>query len=110
MSYSPTKFESFDITIKLGSQKLESVTIHGVKSISSSSTTPRPGLLCLHGFPQTHHMWHKVAPKLAEQFEIVATDLRGYGDSAKPEDDGSHEFYSKRAMAKDQVEVMYVCV
>ncbi|KIM72837.1 hypothetical protein PILCRDRAFT_41520, partial [Piloderma croceum F 1598] len=65
-----------------------------------------PPLLCLHGFPQTHHMWFKVAPFLAERFTVVATDLRGYGESSKPEDDGTHELYSKRCMANDQVEVM----
>ena len=52
-------------------------------------------------------MWFKVAPFLAERFTVIATDLRGYGESSKPEDDGSHETYSKRAMANDQVEVMY---
>jgi haloacetate dehalogenase len=52
-------------------------------------------------------MWHKVAPFLAERFTVVATDLRGYGESSKPEDDGTHEVYSKRSMANDQVEVMY---
>jgi pimeloyl-ACP methyl ester carboxylesterase len=52
-------------------------------------------------------MWFKVAPFLAERFTVIATDLRGYGESSKPEDDGTHEVYSKRAMANDQVEVMY---
>jgi len=51
-------------------------------------------------------MWFKVAPFLAERFTVVATDLRGYGESSKPEDDGTHELYSKRCMANDQVEVM----
>lgn len=65
-----------------------------------------PPLLLLHGYPQTHVMWHKIAPALSEQFTIVATDLRGYGDSAKPEDEADHAAYSKRAMAQDQVAVM----
>jgi len=65
-----------------------------------------PPLLLLHGNPQTHVMWHKVAPRLAEEFTVVATDLRGYGDSSKPETTADHAPYSKRAMARDQVEVM----
>src|SRR6266513_6270525 len=65
-----------------------------------------PPLLLLHGYPQTHVMWHKVAPLLAREFAIVATDLRGYGDSSKPDSGPGHAGYSKRAMAQDQVEVM----
>ena len=65
-----------------------------------------PPLLLLHGYPQSHIMWHKVAPTLAEKFTVVATDLRGYGDSGKPKTNEQHAPYSKRAMAKDQVEVM----
>jgi haloacetate dehalogenase len=65
-----------------------------------------PPLLLLHGHPQTHLTWHKVAPVLAQRFTVVATDLRGYGDSAKPAGGGDHEAYSKRAMATDQVAVM----
>ena len=65
-----------------------------------------PALLLLHGYPQTHAIWHKVAPRLSERFNLVATDLRGYGDSGKPPTDERHEPYSKREMARDQVEVM----
>ncbi|MGH2561695.1 MAG: alpha/beta fold hydrolase [Thermomicrobiales bacterium] len=65
-----------------------------------------PPLLLLHGHPQTHAMWHLVAPRLARDFTVVATDLRGYGDSGKPPTRQDHEPYSKRAMARDQVEVM----
>jgi haloacetate dehalogenase len=65
-----------------------------------------PPLLLLHGYPQTHVMWHRVAPYLAERFTVAAADLRGYGDSAKPASDPAHATYSKRAMARDQVEVM----
>jgi haloacetate dehalogenase len=65
-----------------------------------------PPLLLLHGHPQTHVMWHRVAPRLAEEFTVVAADLRGYGDSSKPPTTPDHEPYSKRAMARDQVEVM----
>ena len=63
-----------------------------------------PALLLLHGHPQTHVMWHKVAPRLAERFTLVAADLRGYGDSAKP--DAGTEAYSKRTLARDNVELM----
>jgi haloacetate dehalogenase len=65
-----------------------------------------PPLLLLHGYPQCHVMWHKIAPRLAQAFTVVAPDLRGYGDSGKPQGDPAHSRYSKRAMAQDQVEVM----
>jgi haloacetate dehalogenase len=65
-----------------------------------------PPLLLLHGNPLTHVMWHKIGPRLAEDFTVVATDLRGYGDSSKPPGGGDHFDYSFRAMAQDQVEVM----
>jgi haloacetate dehalogenase len=65
-----------------------------------------PPLLLLHGYPQTHAMWHKVAPALAEQYTVVCADLRGYGDSSKPDSGPPHEPYSKRAMAADMVAVM----
>ncbi|MEQ8356985.1 MAG: alpha/beta hydrolase [Kiloniellaceae bacterium] len=65
-----------------------------------------PALLMLHGYPQTHVMWHKIAPALAERFTVVCTDLRGYGDSGKPPAGPDHGGYSKRAMAQDQAEVM----
>lgn len=54
-------------------------------------------VLLMHGYPQTHVLWHKVAPKLAEKFSVVAADLRGYGDSSKPADGEKHANYSKRA-------------
>ncbi len=65
-----------------------------------------PPLLLLQGYPQTHLEWHRLAPMLAQHFTVVATDLRGYGDSSKPADGENHEGYSKRSMAKDQVAVM----
>jgi haloacetate dehalogenase len=65
-----------------------------------------PPLLLLHGYPQTHAMWHRIAPRLAEAFAVVAPDLRGYGRSSKPATTDDHEPYSKRAMARDQVAVM----
>ena len=63
-------------------------------------------VLLLHGYPQTHVMWHKVAPMLAEQYTVVAPDLRGYGDSGKPAVDADPESYSKRRTAQDLLEVM----
>ncbi|HEV7969197.1 MAG TPA: alpha/beta hydrolase [Candidatus Acidoferrales bacterium] len=64
-------------------------------------------LLLLHGIPETHVLWRKVAPALAQDYFLVMTDLRGYGDSGKPPGGGGDHFaYSKRAMAQDQVEVM----
>ena len=65
-----------------------------------------PPLLLLHGYPQTHVAWHKVAPLLRERFSLVIPDLRGYGDSGAPEPDAEHRAYSKRVMAQDMVEVM----
>jgi haloacetate dehalogenase len=65
-----------------------------------------PALLLLHGHPQTHGMWHKVAPALAESFTVVCPDLRGYGESSKPATSTDHFTYSKRAMARDQVALM----
>ncbi len=65
-----------------------------------------PPVLLLHGYPQTHVMWHKVAVLLADHFTVVAPDLRGYGDSGKPPSDGDLSIYCKRTMAQDQVEVM----
>jgi haloacetate dehalogenase len=65
-----------------------------------------PPLLLLHGYPQTHVLWHKMAPLLARDFTVVASDLRGYGDSGKLPGDPEHVTYCKRAMAQDQVEVM----
>jgi haloacetate dehalogenase len=65
-----------------------------------------PPLLMLHGYPQTHAMWHAVAPRLAESFTVVCSDLRGYGDSSKLPGGDNHVNYSKRAMAADQVELM----
>jgi len=63
-------------------------------------------LLLLHGHPQTRAIWHKVAPELMKHHTLVMTDLRGYGDSSKPQGTPDHSNYSKRVMAQDQVEVM----
>lgn len=65
-----------------------------------------PGLLLLHGHPQTHVLWHRVAPQLAQRYRVIAADLRGYGDSSKPLGLPDHSNYSKRSMAADQVALM----
>ena len=75
-------------------------TIHGVVAGSG------PPVLLLHGYPQTHAMWHRVGPVLAERHTIVAPDLRGYGASSKPAASPDHAAHSKRAMAADMVAVM----
>ena len=80
--------------------KTSGATIHAVVGGSG------PPVILLHGYPQTHVMWHKVAPRIAERFTVVAADLRGYGDSSKPPDSPNHASYSKRAMAQDMAEVM----
>ena len=87
-------FRSQHITVAPG------VDIH---AIVGGSGAP---LLLLHGHPQTHAIWHRVAPALAQQFTVVACDLRGYGDSSKPAGDPDHANYSKRTMALDVVTVM----
>jgi haloacetate dehalogenase len=66
-----------------------------------------PPLLLLHGNPLTHVMWHKIAPRLADEYTVVAADLRGYGDSSKPDGGEKSIGYSFRTMARDQVEVMH---
>jgi haloacetate dehalogenase len=76
------------------------VVIYGVVGGSG------PPLLLLHGYPQTHAIWHRVAARLRDHFTVVATDLRGYGASSKPVGLPDHSTYSKRAMADDQVRVM----
>lgn len=65
-----------------------------------------PPVLLLHGYPQTHVCWHKVAPQLARRFSVVVADLRGYGDSSRPASAADHAPYAKRAMARDMVEAM----
>jgi haloacetate dehalogenase len=65
-----------------------------------------PPLLLIHGAPLTHLSWFRVAPELAKKFTVIAPDLRGYGDSSKPEDGENHINYSKRSMAQDQIELL----
>src|SRR4051812_34532804 len=84
---------------------LEMVDVGGTV-IRTRRSGSGPPLLLLHGNPQTHVMWHKVAPRLAQDFTVVAADLRGYGDSGKPPTAPDHGPYSKRTMAADQVAIM----
>lgn len=65
-----------------------------------------PALLLIHGYPQTHAMWHRIAPDLVRRFTVVLPDLRGYGESSCPANDPDNFTYSKRAMAQDMVQVM----
>jgi len=74
--------------------------------VPTSARGNRPALLLLHGFPQSHVMWHRVAQQLQHDYWLVMPDLRGYGDSSKPEGLPDHSTYSKRAMAQDMVDVM----
>ena len=87
-------FEAFDIATT-------ATTIHGRWGGQG------PPVLLLHGMPETHLMWHQVAPRLAERFTVVATDLRGFGDSGTPPSTPDHAPYSMREIAIDQVEVMH---
>ncbi|MEM5403240.1 MULTISPECIES: alpha/beta fold hydrolase [Paraburkholderia] len=82
------------------SADIEGVRIHAIQGGRG------PALLLLHGHPQTHAIWHKVAPTLAEHFTVIAADLRGYGDSGKPQGTPDHANYAKRRMALDQVALM----
>lgn len=92
-----SKFTEFDITIQENSPP---ITIHGRKGGSG------PALLLLHGYPQTHHIWHLIADQLAESYSVVAMDLRGYGRSSKPSSPVDHSMYKKLYMARDAVLVM----
>ena len=76
-------------------------------TINYASAGLGPPILLLHGHPQTHVVWRKVAPRLVEAgYQVIASDLRGYGDSDKPDSDPSHFPYSKRVMAADQIALM----
>lgn len=86
-------FDEFDV-------QTSATTIHGRRGGSG------PPLLLLHGIPETHLMWRHVAPRLAEDFTVVVTDLRGYGASGICDSRPDHAPYAMRALANDQVEVM----
>jgi haloacetate dehalogenase len=81
------------------------VEANGVSIHFRSGGAGSPVLL-LHGYPQTHAMWHRVAPRLARHHTVVCADLRGYGDSSKPTGTGDHRGYAKRTMAEDQLQLM----
>ena len=77
-------------------------------TVNCASAGTGPPVLLLHGHPQTHVVWRKVAPRLVEAgYQVIAPDLRGYGDSDKPASDPSHTPYSKRVMAADQIALMH---
>ena len=80
--------------------KQQIITVEGV-ALNVTTGGDGPPLILLHGFPQNHVIWHRVAPELAQHFSLVMPDLRGYGDSAAPPGDPEHEAYSKRTMARD---------
>jgi haloacetate dehalogenase len=90
-------FETFGEKMTIPTTGAEIVTVKGGDG---------PPLLLMHGNPFNHLSWNKIAPRLAQDFTVVCTDLRGYGDSSKPSDGPNHSNYSFRAMAQDQVEVM----
>jgi haloacetate dehalogenase len=81
------------------------LTLNGIR-INFVIKGDGPPLLLLHGYPETHAMWHKIAPQLAEHFTVVVPDMRGYGDSEKPKSDPQHVTYSKKSTAADQAALM----
>jgi haloacetate dehalogenase len=106
----------FPASCVLERRNVDGVAIN-VRHNVTASRQQLPALLLLHGYPQTHALWHRVAPRLAERFNLVMPDLRGYGDSDKPLSDAEHAAYSKRSMAADNLALMrsfgfesfYVC-
>lgn len=86
--------------------RLVDVDVGGGITIRAALAGEGPPLMLLHGHPQTHVTWRKIAGRLAERFSVVCPDLRGYGDSSKPAGGDDHADYSKRAMAADQVALM----
>lgn len=77
-----------------------------VVEISGCKAGSGPPLLLVHGFPQTHLIWHKIVPELIKKYTVVLVDIRGYGASSKPKGSDDHHEYAKSAMAKDLAVVM----
>jgi haloacetate dehalogenase len=94
----------FPATLKLERRSANGVVIN--VRYDPAADTSRPPLLLLHGFPQTHAMWHGVCARLLRHYALVMPDLRGYGDSDKPTGPADHSSYAKRAMANDALELM----
>src|ERR671936_262513 len=95
-------FEGFE-----GLEGFEASTVDtGPTTIHVRRKGSGPPLLLLHGFPETHLMWHRVAPMLADAFTVVCADLRGYGASGTPRSSPDHAPYTKDAMARDMVVLM----
>ena len=94
------------MTLEMPSSLQPAVIDTGETAIHVLHAGSGPGLLLLHGFPQTSMMWREVAPLLADRFTVVCADLRGYGASGCPASSEDHAPYSKRALARDMVAVM----
>ena len=91
--------------------KEEKIKVNGIEinckyTKNSEKEENKIPLLLIHGYPQTHTMWHKIVEKLSKKYTIICPDLRGYGDSSKPKGDSEHILYSKKTMAKDMIELM----
>jgi haloacetate dehalogenase len=93
------------MTALLSGFEYQRVEVEGV-TVNCATAGSGPPVLLLHGYPQNHLMWRDVAPALAEDHTVVLADLRGYGDSGKPEPDAAGDAYSKRSMARDQLGLM----
>jgi len=97
------------VTLFAGDFRLERRRANGIElnvRYDPGAAGSRPPLLLLHGFPQTHAIWHRVADRLRRRFTLVMPDLRGYGDSDKPDGPPDHSSYSKRTMARDVLDLM----
>jgi haloacetate dehalogenase len=95
----------FSRDFRLERRLANDVTLN-VRHSAQGALDSRPALLLLHGFPQTHAIWHGVAERLRRRFTLVMPDLRGYGDSDKPDGPPDHSAYAKRTMARDVLELM----